>query len=179
VFMNAHVDGESFCVLTKADTMAMKMALSDLNSSRYYRLVPPQTLLDSAPVRMFSATGRPWKPWAPVGVTATMSGSDISLAWIRRTRLGGDMQDGTGSVPLSEQFESYEVDVYNAAGDTVLRTLKADFGAVPTTSPGATYTAAAIAEDFGAAPSSLTVVVYQISGVVGRGFGKKVTVEIS
>ncbi len=44
------------------------------------------------------------------------------------------------------------------------------------TSPSAIYTAADQAADFGAAQSAVHVVVYQLSGVVGRGFPGKATV---
>jgi hypothetical protein len=47
-------------------------------------------------------------PLAPVHVTATLTGSpeDITLAWVRRTRIGGELKDGTGTVPLGEASEA-------------------------------------------------------------------------
>ena len=81
-----------------------------------------------------------------------------------RTRIGGDLMDGTGTVPLHETTEAYEVDILDTPGGTVLRTLDG------LATPAATYAAADIASDFGSTPSSLTLRVYQLSETVGRGF---------
>lgn len=106
-------------------------------------------------------------------MTATLSGSDVDLAWRRRTRLGGDLLAGTGTVPLNEQSEAYEVDILSGPGGTVKRTLTG------LTSPAATYAAAQIATDFGTRPDNLSVRVYQLSTIVGRGFSREDLVEIA
>lgn len=178
VFTGDHAVGDSFVLLTTNDVIPFKVALADVGADRFYKGVSDKSSLEVTKAIKYKTEGRSLKPYAPTAVTATISGSDIALGWIRRTRLGGELKDLTGTVPLSESFESYEVDVFNAAGDTVLRTLRVDFGPTPVTSPGATYLAADIAADFGTMPSTLTVAVYQISGAVGRGFGRKQTLEV-
>lgn len=100
-----------------------------------------------------------YRPYAPVHVSATRSGGDATLSWIRRTRIGGDTWDGL-DVPLSEDTEAYEVDILS--GSTVVRTLSAS-------SPTVVYPAAQQTADFGAVPPSLTVEVYQLSTRFGRG----------
>jgi hypothetical protein len=75
-------------------------------------------------------------------------------------------------VPLGETSESYSIDIYNALGTTVLRTLTSSTTSV-------TYTAANITTDFGSMPANITFKVYQISAAVGRGFGYKVTVPVA
>jgi hypothetical protein len=90
---------------------------------------------------------------------------------VRRTRIGGEWKDGTGTVPLGEVAEAYEVDILDAPGGAVKRTLA-------TTTASATYTNADILVDFGAVPAALSVVVYQLSAAIGRGFPRAVTVEI-
>ena len=67
-------------------------------------------------------------------------------------------------VPLNEPSEAYEVDVLDGA--SVVRTLTS-------TSASVVYTAADQVTDFGSAQSSVDVVVYQMSDVVGprRGAG--------
>jgi len=107
-----------------------------------------------------------------VHVAATIVGSDISLTWERRSRVNGGLMDGTGTVPVGEASEAYEVDIIAADGKTVLRTLTA-------TTTAATYAAADIATDFGAVPSELNVAVYQISAEVGRGFGRIDLLEVA
>jgi hypothetical protein len=84
--------------------------------------------------------------------------------------VGGAWRDGTGVVPLAEDTEAYEVDILDAPGGSVVRTLTG------ITSPSAIYTAADQAADFGAAQSAVHVAVYQLSGVVGRGFPGEATV---
>jgi hypothetical protein len=73
--------------------------------------------------------------------------------------LGGDNWDAA-EVPLGEESERYEVDIMDGAG--VKRTLSA-------TSPSATYTAAQQIADFGSAQSALSVNVFQLGAVYGRG----------
>ena len=178
VYTGTHASGEQLVLLTAADVQAFKMARSDMNVVEYYKAPSIGTLEEAVDSVPFTDTGRAWKPYAPVQQTATLSGSDIDLAWVRRTRVGGELADFTGIVPLAEQAESYEVDIYNALGDTVLRTLRVDYGATPTTSPGVTYLAADIATDFGSTPTTLNVAIYQISTVIGRGFGKLVNLTV-
>jgi hypothetical protein len=94
-----------------------------------------------------------------------------SFTWARRTRIGGEWKDGAGTVPLAEAYEAYEVDILDAPGGQVLRTLASSV-------PSAPYANADILGDFGAVPPALSVVVYQLSAVIGRGFPRAVTMEI-
>ena len=66
-----------------------------------------------------------------------------SFTWARRTRIGGEWEDGAGTVPLAEAADAYEVDILSGPGGAV------------------------------------NVVVYQLSAVIGRGFPRAVTLEIS
>lgn len=106
------------------------------------------------------------KPLSPVHVRAARSGGDISISWLRRTRVGGDAWESP-DVPLSEDVESYEVDILDGAA--VKRTLTA-------TSESVTYTSAQQAADFGGAQSSVDVRVYQLSASYGRGTPRAATV---
>ncbi len=109
--------------------------------------------------KQFEGVGyRPFSPCQAAG--ALQSGGDIVITWIRRDRSpAADSWDQT-EIPMSETDESYEVDILS--GSTVLRTLSS-------ATPSVTYAAADIAADFGAAPSSLSVAIYQLSSTVGRG----------
>ena len=104
-------------------------------------------------------------------VRAALADDDIVLTWVRRTRVGGGLLPGTGTVPLAEATESYEVDIMTGPTGRVLRTLSC-------TSPEVTYPWAEVSADFGMLPSTLTVVVYQMSAIVGRGFGAGVVLSI-
>jgi hypothetical protein len=130
-------------------------------------------LFEGTPIHIAIHTSRDLKPYAPWAVKAAKSGSptNITISWTRRTRIGGEWKDGTGTVPLAEGLEAYEVDILSGPGGAVLRTLTS-------TSPSATYANADILVDSGTVPASLSVVVYQISAVIGRGFPRAVTLEI-
>ena len=99
------------------------------------------------------------RPLSPAHVRGARAAGDLAITWVRRTRIGGDSWDAV-EVPLGEDTERYEVDILDGA--TVKRTLTA-------TSPTATYTAAQQTADFGAPQSSVSLRVYQLSPVHGRG----------
>jgi hypothetical protein len=172
VFMSGHAIGETFLLL-EADTLQIaSVPLGDLGLSRHWRAVTLGSLFEDTPVHTRIHTGRDLKPYAPWDVRAALSGGDIVLTWQRRTRIGGEWKDGTGQVPLAEASLAFEVDILSGPGGAVKRTLAV-------TAAQATYAAAAIATDFGTTPASLSVVVYQLSAVVGRGFPRAVTLEIA
>jgi hypothetical protein len=79
--------------------------------------------------------GSEFKPYSVCSVVAERDGgNDITLTWLRRTRAGGQWTDFIDS-PLSEFDERYRVDMYNPAGDTIMRTSNV-------TAETATYSAA-------------------------------------
>jgi len=107
------------------------------------------------------------RPLAPVHVKAVRGASGVTISWIRRTRADGD--SWTGEVPLGEDSEAYEVDILS--GTTVLRTLHA-------TTLSALYAAADELADFGAAQTTLSLRVVQLSATVGRGFAAATVLTI-
>lgn len=100
------------------------------------------------------------RPLSPVHVRGRRDeGGDLELSWIRRTRMGGDSWEAS-EVPLAEDGEQYEVDILD--GDAVKRTIHA-------TEPRVAYWAAEQVQDFGSLQSAVSVRVFQISSVWGRG----------
>lgn len=174
VFVAGHQPGELFVLLDPDDIESLAVALGDLGLARHWRAVGFGTLFEDAEVATTMLSGRDLKPLAPWAVKAVKSGSpsSITLSWARRTRIGGEWKDGTGDVPLGETSEAYEVDILSAPGGAVKRTLSA-------TAPSIIYPNADIVADFGGVPASLAVIVYQISAVIGRGFGRAVTLEVA
>ncbi|HEX5998061.1 MAG TPA: glycoside hydrolase/phage tail family protein [Hyphomicrobiaceae bacterium] len=129
-------------------------ASRDLGASNYVQIT-----------HAFAGTGL--EPLAPVHLRAIRSSiGDLSLTWIRRTRIGGDSWEAI-EVPLGEAEERYEIDILDGAA--VKRTL-----AVST--PAATYTAAEQTADFGAPQPSLSLRLYQMSATRGRGWDQTVRV---
>lgn len=144
-----------------------------LNSDQFYKVVTRGLLENEVLAEPFNYTCADLKPYAPDHLNAFLdTGGDILLSWVRRTRLGGELEDLI-DVPLSEEAEEYEIDIYNPAGDTVLRTLTS-------TSELVVYTAANVLADQGTAtPATVKVGVYQISASVGRGFGRIETLTVT
>lgn len=114
-------------------------------------------------------SGASLKPYAPVRLRAVRSGGDVTLSWVRRTRIGGGLRDGV-DVPLMEQEEAYEVRIMSGA--SVLRSWR-------TGSPWQLYSSTQQMADFGSLPSDITVAVAQISAWVGVGHFATQTLTIS
>jgi len=102
-------------------------------------------------------------PYAPVQLkkTPTPASTEVTFTWIRRTRFGGDDFEGE-TVPLNEENERYDLEIYDPSGPTLLRTVS------DLTSPTYTYTTAQQTSDGGALDFYL-IRVWQKSTSVGRG----------
>lgn len=100
------------------------------------------------------------RPHAPVHLRGHRSGDELDVSWVRRTRVGGDSWETT-VVPLSEEFERYEIDVLRSDG-SVARTVASD-------TPYVRYTASAQIDDFGSVQEQVRVRIAQLSAVFGRG----------
>lgn len=173
VYIEDHVAGEIFLLLEQPAAGAILLGLSEMNQVRYYKGVGFNTLFEDADLETRTNTGRDLKPWAPVHVAGVEdSAGNIDLTWERRTRINGALLDDVGEVPLNEEFEAYEIDILSSPGGTVLRTLDATTTAI-------SYQNADIITDFGSVPETLTLIVYQISAAIGRGFGREDTIEIT
>jgi hypothetical protein len=108
------------------------------------------------------------KPLSPVHVKARRGADGVRLAWIRRTRQGGDSWEAL-EVPLGEESERYEVDLLQGAA--TVRTLTSAM-------PEILYPAAQELADFGAPQAAFTLRVAQLSAAVGRGFLRTATVPV-
>lgn len=154
-----HAAGDRF-VLLDSSVAKETMPVALFNLQRHYKPVTAGAALADTTEQAFTYTGKTLKPFSPVHIAGERDVSDnLTITWVRRTRLGGEWRDGV-DVPLSEETESYEVDIMN--GSTVVRTITA-------TTQTCSYSAAEQTTDFGSPQSSLTVRVYQLSAVVGRG----------
>lgn len=164
--MSAHAAGERF-VLLQGTVKRASLNVSEIGATRYYKAATFGTPLDAASAQTFAGEGVALKPFSPVHVTAERDGSgNIALAWVRRSRIG----TGWGAaLPLGEVSEAYEIDILDGA--EVVRTIAAS-------TPSATYTDAQQIADFGGlvAEGDLDIIVYQLSAVVGRGFGRAASV---
>ena len=172
--VETHVTGERVIFLAIGQIQPGKLPLSQRGSTTLWKLVPSGRFLDSTPADSFAYRGYDLMPYAPVNAERSFTGSDLMLTWIRRTRLGGLLVDGTDTAPLGEESEGYEVyllDTPDLAGfsPTDPATYRRAFLAL--TSPTLTYTAAQMVTDgFDITTDTIHAVIYQLSAVVGRGF---------
>lgn len=164
-FANGFTAGERVYLLDAAWTDRFSQALSTVGAAQTYRGVTIGQLYEDADPVSFTGTARDLRPYSPAHVRVEDDGlGGLDISWSRRTRIGGE-NDWllAGDVPLSETAEAYEVDVLDAPGGSVLRTLTSSSETV-------NYAAADVTTDFGSLPATINLVVYQISSEVGRGF---------
>lgn len=172
-FTDSHSIGDTFVLLDPLTAGNLQLTLSEVDQTRFYRAITTGQLFEDAINITKASPGNDLKPYAPVSQAAAPSGNDIDFTWKRRTRIGGGLKDGIGSVPLNEDTESYEIDIFDSPGGSVVRTITG----LSTTST--TYTSAEQTTDGFTPPlSQITIEIYQISAQVGRGFTKEVTLDV-
>ena len=162
--------GDRFVLLDSA-IARVPLNVAAIGAERLHKPVLAGTSLEATTAVAFTGRGVALEPFAGVHVEgARDEAGDLTITWTRRDRLGQELPANT-DIPMSEASESYEVDILSTdSPPDVLRTLTAS-------SPSVTYTEAQQAEDFGSpAPDTVTVRIYQLSAVVGRGYAAEATV---
>ncbi|WP_306006225.1 baseplate multidomain protein megatron [Aquicoccus porphyridii] len=159
----------SYFVLMNGVPGQIDLSLAQRNRARHYRIGPARRAYSDPShvhrVAAFSGVGL--KPLSPVHLRATRGpGGDLSLRWVRRTRIGGDSWDGI-DVPLGEERESYVVRVLQ--GGAILREEQVS-------APEWTYAAAAQSAD--GAGGAIDLAVAQVSAIYGAGAFGRVTVTL-
>ena len=163
----SHTAGEDFLLL---ETGSVKRVLFDIGlrgkSLKLKAVTIGKTLAETTAVDL-TLTGFEFYPYSPVDIEGTRDGSyNLTVTWKRRTRCEGSLQDGF-DVPLCEDSEAYEVDVYD--GLTIVRTITG------LSSETASYSAAEQTADGLTPGDPVDLIVYQI-GKYGRGYGASATV---
>lgn len=161
--------GDRF-VLLDAAVVRIPSNIAAIGAEREHKGVLAGTSIDTTTAIDFTCNAVALEPFSVVGIEGTWEDDgDLAITWIRRGRIGQELPSGV-DIPISEASEAYEVDILsNDSPETVLRTLSSS-------SPAVTYTAAQQAEDFGSPlPESVTVRIYQLSAVVGRGYPAEAT----
>ncbi len=160
--MRAPVASGALFVVLDAAVMQLPLGLNDLNLPLNWRYGPSNRDIGDASyvLTQHAFKGLGMRPLSPARVKATRAiGGDIAVTWERRTRIGGDSWD-LAEVPLGENVEAYEIEIMSGAA--VQRTISA-------AAPSAVYTAAQQVSDFGSVQSAVTMRVYQMSTLFGRG----------
>lgn len=158
--ITTHLAGTDFILLDGGLT-DIPMPPANFGLLRHYKAVTVTDTLANTDEVAFTYTGKTLRPFSPVNIKGARDGSsNLTITWKRRTRISGNWRDGV-DVPLGEENERYEVEIMN--GSTVVRTITG------LTSASASYSAANQTTDFGSPQSSLSVRVYQLSTIIGRG----------
>ena len=161
----SHTEGDRFILLDGALDKEI-VANNIIGLARQYKPVTVGSSLSSATSQDFVYEGVALKPYSPAMVEGVRDSGELTISWLRRTRIGGDWRDNV-DVPLSEATEAYEVDIMDGAD--VVRTISAS-------TQTASYSAAEQTLDFGSAQAAVTARVYQLSAIVGRGYAAEATV---
>ena len=111
----AHAPGAVIVVLDD-DGALFTEPLGLIGQPLRYRGVGRGEAFDEADTVTQTLRGTDLKPYAPAHVAGAWTAAGITLSWRRRTRIGGDWRDGTGTVPLAEAAEAYEVDILDVPG---------------------------------------------------------------
>lgn len=159
--VGTHGNNEIFVLLQMSFLGRSDYGPADFDRERMYKPVSLLTSIDDTTSQDFTNTGASRKPLCPVHVRGVRdSSNNLTTTFIRRTRYRVPGL-GRGPVPLGEESERYEIDIYDGA--TVVRTITA-------TTPTFSYTAAEQTSD-GLTPGDLVDMrIYQISADRGRGF---------
>jgi hypothetical protein len=156
--------GARFIIVNSAVTPA-SMRPDEVGLALNYKYGPASESLDEpsygSEAHAFLGLGlRPLSPVHLQGLRNPANG-DWTLVWTRRTRIGGDSWTGF-EVPLAEERELYRLEILDAPGGDVLRS-------VEVTAPTFLYTASMQTADFGSTQWNVPIRVTQVSPVYGPG----------
>ena len=159
-YANTHKAGERFVLLGMNGTLRVNEGTSAIHAQRYYKAVSAGQRLARAGSYAYTNQANGLKPYAPVhAAAARQPNHDWQCRWTRCTRIDGVWRNNVDAA-LGEASEAYEVEIMN--GSAVVRTISSNV-------PFLIYTAAQQIADFGSVSSGLSIRIYQLSAVVGRG----------
>ena len=158
-----HSISQRFLLVTAGAVFRDKIPAGDIGLDRLYIATTLGDSLKRAAAVSFRPNGAGLLPLSPVLLGGGRdAGGNLTIKWVRRTRLGGEWRDLTDAA-LGEVTELYSVEIYNNAYyQLVTRTLAA-------TQPSLIYTAVQQIADFGSVQPIVYVRVYQQSETAGRG----------
>lgn len=160
--------GESVVVISTGVVQHNTFTNSFIGKDESYKAVTSGGDPTAVTATMFESQGNDLKPAAPVHVNGTRDMSNnLTIGWVRRTRYGG--LGLVGPTPLNEDSEAYSIDIFS--GFTVKRTITWTPGTYDVDgNPTAPYSAAQQTTDGFTPGNPVSVVIYQVSAQVGRGF---------
>lgn len=159
-----HPSGSRIVVLNTTSVLELRVSAEIAPLTVGYRW-GPSTYPATDPTYLsgvHAGTKRGLRPYSPTDpkLVRNSATSDLTLSWVRRTRVNGDGWEQT-EVPLNEETEQYRVVVLTGPAGTVKRT-------AVTTVPTWVYTLADQTTDFGSAQTQVYVQISQYGGAYGN-----------
>lgn len=166
-----HTGLEELVMLDTRALIFVPLDIRDLSETFYLRAVAAGEDVDDAETLEVVPQGNTVRPFRPVQVAGSRDGSNnLTISWEMQSRSMTSLV-GAGS-PLSyEETIRYEIDILDAPGGSVLRTISPAVDAVT-----ADYSAADQTTDGLTPGDPVDVVVYQVSDLYNRGNGRAATV---
>lgn len=161
-FASLHAISEKVVILSSTVKRSV-FDTSVIGKQIILRFVPTGGTLASVTNFPVTVTGRELMPYAGVNLKGTRDGgSNLTVDWKRRTRKGGQWMD-LNDASLGEDYERYDVEVWNSTYTILKRTTEV-------TEPLYVYTSAEQITDFGSNQSTVYLRIYQKNTVFGRGY---------
>lgn len=158
---------DRFVLVSGPGIVRLSLSSGQIGATLSYRAVSMGSTFAAAVPQLFASSGMALETFSPVHVRGERdSTDDLTITWVRRDRLYQTMRSGV-ELPNSEANESYSIDIMD--GTSVVRTLSSS-------TPSVVYTAADQTTDFGSPQSEVTVHIYQLSAIVGRGTPAEATI---
>jgi hypothetical protein len=164
---STHVAGDAFVLLSAGGLLHPSLDGGSIGQLKSYRAVSNGRSFESIASQTYASTAEGLECFSPTNLDRNIASGDITLSWVRRTRLSENWLAGV--VPLGEVSERYEVDLFTSSGFTTVRRT------ISCTSASAVYTSAMQSAD-GYVSGPLYVKVYQISDTNGRGHELQATI---
>lgn len=157
-----HQVGDMVVLLDDPDVAFVGADAVALNAPRKFKGVTTGQDAQLIDAIDFTYRGTNLKPLSPVNVTGTLVSEVWTISCAPRTRMASNQWSTGIAAPIGEtallfEFEFYEGAVFKKMYQSATETF--------------VYSPANQLADFGYLPTTLTVKIYQISSVVGRGFG--------
>lgn len=162
-----HTGGDAFVLLSMAGMLRPNFDAGSIGQTKTYRAVTKGRSPASASTQTYANTAEGLETFSPTNLDKSISGGDITLSVVRRTRLSENWLRGI--VPLGEDAERFEFELFTDGTFATVRRV------IASSTRSAIYTAAMQSAD-GYTSGPLYVRVYQLSGVVGRGHALQETI---
>lgn len=121
-----HGLAEQWVLMEFGKVFTFQIELGLRNITLPYRAVTLNTQLEDAQINLVKYTGQDLIPYSVGKITSSRDTTlgTLTINWVRRTRFGGELKDGTGEVPINETLEQYEIDFFSVNDpNTVLFTV--------------------------------------------------------